>query len=401
MAGVLSLFVYYAKTANPEVPYVFWFALSLVFYVRLVDAFSLRDAVLFGACGVLSICTKDQAYGLYLLSPFPVLSTLWESKRARGVQRPLAAALCDWRLTAAGVTTVALFLAIHNVPFNARGFASHVRDIVGPGSEGYRIVDRSTAGQLTLLGLTLRLDQMSWGWPFLVASIAGMVMAILVRTTRRTAVALLLMIVSYYLGFIDVILYNYDRYLLPVCIVQALFGGLALDRLLAWSAARGRAWSRAAIGGAFAYTLLYAGTIDVLMVRDSRYTAERWLVAHAGSDRLVATIFPLVDLPRLNDLRAQDLGSVELIRERAPSYFVLNADYARAVPPNTPLARLISGFQHGTLGYRRAFSYRTPNPWPWLPGAHYDLVGPRLETQVFSSLRHINPTIEIYERSSQ
>jgi len=45
------------------------------------------------------------------------------------------------------------------------------------------------------------------------------------------------------------------------------------------------------------------------------------------------------------------------------------------------------------------FRYRTPRPWPWLPAGHPDLVGPRLETSVFSVLRNINPTIEIYQRS--
>src|SRR5262249_36015700 len=138
----------------------------------------------------------------------------------------------------------------------------------------------------------------------LIASSVGMVVAIATGRTRRTAVALLLVAISYYVGFIDVILYNYDRYLLPVCIVQALFGGLAFDRLLDRSAGRAHVWTTAAIGVVFAYSVLYSAAVDVLMVRDSRYAAERWLRTHAGSDRLIATVFPLVDLPRLNDLHA-------------------------------------------------------------------------------------------------
>ncbi len=47
------------------------------------------------------------------------------------------------------------------------------------------------------------------------------------------AIWLLVPIASYYLGFINVILYNYDRFVLPMCFVLAIFGGLACDRLLA------------------------------------------------------------------------------------------------------------------------------------------------------------------------
>jgi hypothetical protein len=76
----------------------------------------------------------------------------------------------------------------------------------------------------------------------------------------------------------------------------------------------------------------------------------------------------------------------------------LNADYARAVAPDTDAARLVNGLRDRTLGFRLVFRYRAPAPWPWLPFAHPDLVGPRRETRVMSFLRNINPAIEIYER---
>jgi hypothetical protein len=76
---------------------------------------------------------------------------------------------------------------------------------------------------------------------------------------------------------------------------------------------------------------------------------------------------------------------------------------------------LIAGLQGHTLGYDLAFRYRQPSPWPWLPDAHPDLVGPRSirntglqgsafrvgETGVFSILRSVNPTIEIFRRQAR
>jgi hypothetical protein len=79
---------------------------------------------------------------------------------------------------------------------------------------------------------------------------------------------------------------------------------------------------------------------------------------------------------------------------------VLNADYARAVPLDTGWGIFIAGLQDGTLGYRLVGRFRRESPWPWLPGGHPDLVGARQETVVFSTLRNINPTIEIFRRDT-
>ena len=40
-------------------------------------------------------------------------------------------------------------------------------------------------------------------------------------------VVLLAPVMSYYLAFINVILYNYDRFVLPICLILAIFGGLS------------------------------------------------------------------------------------------------------------------------------------------------------------------------------
>ena len=108
-------------------------------------------------------------------------------------------------------------------------------------------------------------------------------------------------------------------------------------------------------------------------------------------------MFPIVVLPRLEDFRPEDIGTIDELRGRAPAFYVLNADYARAIPPETPGGRLIAGLQHHTVGYTLAFRDRSPAPWAWLPGGHPDLVGPRLEPPL-SFLRDINPTIEVYQR---
>jgi PA14 domain-containing protein/dolichyl-phosphate-mannose-protein mannosyltransferase len=397
--ALMTPFVYYSKVANPEAAYIFWFALSLVFYLRLLRAIRRPDLMIFALTATAAICTKDQAYALYLIVPFVVVFLAWQANRDRRLPRPFVQALIDPRLAIAATGAVALFMIIHNVPLNAAGFVKHVRDVVGPGSSGYQMVAPTMGGRLSLLRLTAAIDRRSWGWPLSIASAIGAVVALRESGSRRAAVGLLLVVATYYLGFIDVILYNYDRYLLPIGVVQAIFAGLALDRLLRWSGDRFRAVGIAIVAAALGYSALYAATVDVLMVRDSRYAAEQWLHAHDGTDPLVATVFPEVVLPRLFGVRSIDIGTVENLNRWRPDYFVLNADYARAVPRETAVGQLVDGMQRQGLGYRLVFRYRAAEPWPWLPAPHPDLVGPRRELPIVSFLRDINPTIEIYERT--
>jgi len=229
--------------------------------------------------------------------------------------------------------------------------------------------------------------------------VIGLVIAAATPSLRRMAIWVVIPVVSYYFGFINVILYNYDRFVLPMCLVLALFGGLAVDVFLS-SRTRGRAWRFAGVVGLFMYSLLYAGTVDVLMIGDSRYAVERWMTTHISRDELVGASGLQEYLPRLSAFRWEDISNIAELQQERPAYVVLNADYARAVPPETGWGILIAGLHDGTLGYRLVGRFRRESPWPWLPGAHPDLVGARQETVVFSTLRNINPTIEIFRRDT-
>jgi hypothetical protein len=392
--ALVAPFLYYGKAANVDLPYVFWWAASMVVYLRLLETFSLRDFVLFAMLATFAVCTKDQAYGLYLLMPIPLVYRQWQRNRREGAPAALSRAIFHPGMMAAAATVVVLFAVIHNLAFNLAGFRDHVAFMIGPGSENYRAFDKTLAGHAGVLRLTAHLVQEAFGWPLFVAGMAGFAISLLRPDWRRGAVWLLVPIVSYYLGFIDVILYNYDRFVLPICVVIAIFAGFAIDRLLAAAIpVRVRILGVAALG---AYSLLYASTVDYLMIRDSRYTVECWLAAHVGPDELVGYTFSLEYLPRLDAYVHADIGSVEDLTHDRPSFYVLNADYGRAVPSDHPTSRLIAGLRDGTLGYHLVLRAREESPFPWLPGAHEDLVGAREGPSVFVILRNVNPTIEVF-----
>jgi 4-amino-4-deoxy-L-arabinose transferase-like glycosyltransferase len=395
--ALVAPFVYYAKTANTDVPYLFWFALSMVFYIRILDALRMRDFLLFALTATLSVCSKDQAYGMYALMPIPIAYQLWREHRRAGRARPLLGAMFDRRLWAAAGTAAVVFAACHNLLFNWRGFRAHLDFIVGPGSVDYQLFAPTIAGQIELLRLTLWLIQQSLAWPLTIACLAGLVLAFRTSKLREVSVWLLVPALSYYLTFLAVILYNYDRFVLPICLVLAPFAGFAIDRFMTWRPlARPLRVTAVTIG--VAYMVLYCAAIDVLMIGDSRYVIEKWLAARVQRGDRVASTFAPDYLPRLYRFNYSEIRSIEELQTERPTFYVLNVDYARAVPSDDPTGQLVAGLHQGTLGYRRVFEYRRESPWPWLIGAHHDLVGPRLERRVSSILRNVNPTTAIFQR---
>src|SRR5262249_27701062 len=152
--------------------------------------------------------------------------------------------------------------------------------------------------------------------------------------------------------------------------VLAIFGGLALDALLGSS---GRSfWRTAAVAAVFVYGLLYAGTVDALMLNDSRYAAEEWMRDHIGRGDLVGVSGPMELLPRIHFPYA-NVSSLAVLDEARPKYYVLNAEYAHTVSQERPWGQLIAALQTEDAGYERVYRHRSGSPWPWLPGAHPDL----------------------------
>ncbi|HEY3884313.1 MAG TPA: hypothetical protein VGL62_03845, partial [Vicinamibacterales bacterium] len=323
-----------------------------------------------------------------------IIAESWRARRRDGRPAAFLGALLDRRMWIGGAAAALAFAIVHNIAFNVHGFLEHVRFIAGDGSVPYRIFDPTVSGRIGLFVTTLDLTEQSLGWPMTIAAAAGFAIALARPAARRPALWLMLPAVSYYLTFINVILYNYDRFMLPVCVVLAIFGGLAFDALLA--SMRDARAARAIAAAGFAYSLLYAGAVDYLMIRDSRYEATRWLEAHVRPGDIIGMSAnpeynPLYQ--HLTTARVSDLDSLRAVR---PAYVVLNADYLRAVSLDTDWGQLSDALQHHRTDCTLARRFRTPLPWAWLPGGRRDLVGPRDETIVLTTLRNINPTIDIY-----
>jgi hypothetical protein len=200
-------------------------------------------------------------------------------------------------------------------------------------------------------------------------------------------VALLLPIVSYYLSFIAIIGYQYDRFYMAPAALLAVFAGVAL----AWLAGRA-GWGRAAAVGVAAYSLAYGASVNLMMASDSRIEAEAWLRAHTGR-AMVAFIGPMAYLPRPGGLLAEPFApDWEAIDAVLPEFLVINAEYAKRPRSATFYEPLLDGTHPD---YRLVATFKSP------PGASllaYNSLFTNGIEDDFTNLDKINPEIRVFAR---
>ena len=370
-------FVYYAKTANLEVPLLFWFLFSYSFFLRLDARGELRDYLGFTLSAVLAMGTKDQAFAFYVLplAAFALLRVRREGSLVR--------VLLDRRILLSLLAGTLSFLALHNVIFNYRGFVHHFEEILWA-RKHYGLFEGTFGHQIAMLRQTFRHLGFALGWPLAAASTLGLVLALSEGKFRRSTLWTLLFGVSYYSFFIVPVLSTWLRYALPLAALLSLFAGLACSRL--WS--RG-VWARALVGVALLYSLGRGLSVDALLLRDTRYEVERWLRENVSPSQVVGYMGPEYYLPRLHDLPAKRLRPTETVLEReSPDFLVVNPDFASRFEAGTREHELFSRLAAGRTRYGLVFSLapREGNPW-W---SLLDFDG------ILANMSKVSPPIEIY-----
>ncbi|HEX7185228.1 MAG TPA: glycosyltransferase family 39 protein [Thermoanaerobaculia bacterium] len=383
-AALMPTLVYFAKTANVDGPFLFWIAASLLFYVRLLDRHRLRDYVLFTACAFVAVATKDQAYGLYVLSPLVILPSLRRHLGAGWVKT-----LLDRRVLAAVATAVVVFVLSFNIPWNSRGFSRHVGLLTGSQSEEAQAYPNSPSGHLQNMAQALRDLEFCVGAPVFAAALLGIGWTFFQalfqenRRERSRLGALLVLGLSYCLTFLSVVLFSRDRYVLPLGLILALFAGHLFGALTAPGA-----WRSLRIGAAtaaLAYSFLLALSVDLRMVNDSRYDAERWLRDRAPLPRQAVAVGRAKHSPRISVVEWRQVWRTEgrVLQRPGTRFVVVNLSDLRSPEER----RLYERLRAGEFGHRLAESSRWRSPWD------------RLDTRGrFTTLDLVNPRLEVYER---
>jgi hypothetical protein len=307
----------------------------LLFYLRLLRRQRWRDHLGFAVAAVLAIGTKDQAYGLYVLSPLAILAAHIHYRRAAGDSRPWLRSLLDPKVWVTGVVTAAGLALVYRVAIDPSWLPRHVAALTGPAATSFRQFANTLPGHLAMALQSVRHIRFSLGLPLLILALYGM-------WRSRCARVLLLLAVSYYIFFISIIGFHYVRFFLPVCVILSLVAGHGLARL--WHLGRRRSLLRLVVVAVLTHAGLRAATVDLLMLRDVRYDAERLLASE--QQHSVALGVPTL-LPRIEGLPWQRLSAYECrALEAHGAHFVVIHPVAMIDP------RVVTRLLDGEMGYR-------------------------------------------------
>jgi hypothetical protein len=388
--ALLPAFVYYSKTGNLEVPYSFWAICALAFYGRAVMHGSPRDYWRFALFATLAVCTKDQAYGLFVL-PAAHLAIIRALQLGRDDPCHWWRIAVDPALGPAILVAVATFGVANNLLFNWAGFVSHVKLLRL--SRLYQVYPSTPQGQVQLLVTSLAQFRWLFGWPMACVVALALLMTFLNRK-GWPRLWLLSPVVSYYLFFVTVVLYNYDRFFLAIsALLAVLVGCWAEDVRQRLASLRLRYGVAAAAWGIAVYSFAYGASIDLMMLFDARYRVEDWISENVSPDARIGTAGITKYLPRIHPIQQMTLDTEGLRNER-PEFVVLNGEHMRRYPLETDEGRLFAALKAGS-GYRLILQHKTSIPLAVL--TRQPEISNRFEDAA-TNLDKINPEILVFQK---
>ena len=354
-AGAAALnfaLTYYGQVSNLDVPYLFWGLLSLLWCMRAVTEEAPRRFWLAGLFAAAAVATKDQAYGLFLLSlPLFLIGWFacdrWPRAYAGQVARTLVPA---------ALLALFVLLLVDGALTNMSGFVRRLTFLTGPASGDYAEYVAGPSGWLALAGDMLRYFARDYGLSAMALALSGMVLHVRRASGPHRLAGLLplLAMVSFTLCFNFAALRSDDRFLMPQGVLATFYIGLAAEAL----AFAGQRWlrltGRAFVAVAALLALHWCVAIHAAFLQDPRYDAEAWLAANVLPGDTIETYGQNCFLPRFPERSTvwrvatsplnlrNPLPGVRELREpyfvpRNPRFIVVNLAWARRYlrPPVT------------------------------------------------------------------
>ena len=384
-------FIYYASLANVDVPYTFWLTFSLLHYIQFVRTHHVGALYGFALTATLAICTKDQAYGFYALPAAHILWLRWRPATVGAGRAPWK----DRHLLGAFGAAVLAFVLAHNLAFNYEGFVAHVETILGPARYEPQY-DRTFSGHVLMARDAVWQLGRSMGWPAFTLCLGGVALAFRSAARNRTR-WFLLPAVSYYVSFLSVIMYHFDRFFLGIAVILGVYGGGALAQLAA--PGRGVRWRRLACVLVLGYGLAYGAAPVVLMRHDSRYFVEEWSRVNIRQSETIGLVRFREYLPRFPHHRRMTLQeSWADVQRQHPDIIVINEQVASRARSNPDAQEALDFYTRlndpGNGLYEPILTYRSPLGWAFL-GSVFQTT----DEEGVTNLAKINPGIRVFRRT--
>ncbi len=380
--SLCPLFIALSKISRIDVPMMFHVTVSLYFYIRALKGGRKRDYALFGLFAALAMSTKDQAAAVFAL---PVIGLLvWRVRHRRKSGMGLRDLLYDRKVICMVLAFAITYVLANNMVMDLQGYVNRTGHwLGGAGVTGYVEYQNSLTGHALLLSETAQLLLFAMTTPMFLVSVLAF--AHLLRRPgkgRLLSFMLLLALISYYAFSIFWMRFVYPRHVLPMIVPLAMVGGKLMSD--AWG---GGSLRKMLVLCMVAFSVTQAVGMDYLMLNDSRYHAEAWLLANVDKGSTIDAWMGDGELNRLKIMNFTNAYSTDWRNETALGFESRGAEYVMFDSVAYDGAEgeqreALSSLMSGDAGYRTAKAFKTPGFMiPSMP------------------LFYINPGITVMERS--
>ncbi len=388
----VPMFVFYGRTANVDLPYVFWFTLAALALVNALADRTRRSHVMLGAMAAAAMATKDQAYAFFPGAALLVLWYAWAETAPHAWTTRVRRTLLDPRIWAGLLTFLLIYALCLGTLWNPGGVRGHFDLISGDAPRLFRMFPATPDGVATVIATSLAVLWAALGTPTALAAIAGLLVTAWRAASVRRVLPLLVLAASYLLTFIAVIGYVYDRFLLGLVVVAVILASLGLTACL--ETIRHAGMRRAVTALVMLALLSPAIALDLRIANDTRFETERWMAAHLTDDPVVLGTASRVYMPNLFPYGHHLERTTFPMRVLSwdADVIVMNKDWLeRPWQPKTSL--LTSALTDA--GYREIFEVARPATPHWF--AAYLASGVWID-QTFSNVSKVSPPMTIWRR---
>ncbi|MCL1911139.1 MAG: glycosyltransferase family 39 protein [Leptospirales bacterium] len=327
-----AVFNFYAHMAKVEVPYIFWAFLGMYMLIRVVKYERTRDYIYLALFSCLCYGTKDQGYAVFVL-PFILYLIVYKAVY-REAGQTIIKAVFRKNFLLFGLAFIVFSIITQNMLFNWEGFAYRFEILTGWNGQRSIAYTFNPAGILALFTDCARsIIDSGIGLPLFLLYVTGAVFFIINRHRVRREFFLeaifIVMSLSVYIFFIQLIRQSSVRFLMPIAISMTVYGAYFLNFLYEKLKGKTRRAVFAALAAVFIYSFYFVLSVDMNFLNDLRYKAEDWMKKNIPADSTLEYYSYLHYLPRFSkDVYAYRVTNDALeIEKRAPDFIVLTSHY--------------------------------------------------------------------------
>jgi len=388
-------FIFYSHLGNIDVPAACWFAWGLYFTVKAVYIAKWRHFIFSGLFCSLAMSTKDSmpVYILGLIFAAAVVMVVKAQSESCSFRKAVFS-LFNAKVLLASIIFLFCYAMLNDILTYPMAFIKRIGFWFGGLKTGEW--DKDYHGQLSLLWSSCVQLYFCFGWPLLALFLVSM--GYCFKKFRYQALFAAMPLIFFYL-LVMKMRFVYPRYFIPAFPCLVLVAGKGCADFLRWR--KIPAIIRAApIIVVYLLSLLYCIGLDLELLGDSRYDAEKWLTKNVSRNEHIAIITNIRWAPRVQ-LTSLDysfripgpyvkepITASILMQKPVPQYVVLNENYLGSFTPAFHKA-----FLDGSLGYEQVARFENKYLYP--KKTIFGLAGWPTSKSCF-----ISPTVIVYKKTN-